>query len=416
MMRTDTAPSLPNARRERLRECTLLLVDDEMSNLDLLEGVLEADGYTRLVRTADARQVLALTGEHEPDLILLDLHMPHRNGLEVLQDLAAQSPPDAYRPVLVLTADATLDARDRALSLGARDFVTKPFDVTEVLLRVENLLDTRVLHRDERNARLRAEEAEANALALLAEAQLATTERERLLAVVAHDLRNPLGAIAMYGEMLSNLQPDDSTGMSTSELRVRDYTRTALDTIHTSAAAMQRLVQDLLDASTLKGGALRIARAPIAVNRAAEYVIRMLAPRADAAGVTLALETCDDVVSVDGPRFTQLLGNLVSNALNVTPSGGSVRVTLSSTSDGSALAGTIADTGPGIPPELMPHLFTAFWRGERRDRDGVGLGLWIARAIAEAHGGDLTAVSRPGAGAVFSFVLPFTDRERRPED
>ncbi|MBC7843461.1 MAG: hybrid sensor histidine kinase/response regulator [Gemmatimonadaceae bacterium] len=416
MMKTDTLVTITDARRARLRACTLLLVDDEMSNLDLLEGVLEADGYTRLVRTTDPREVLSLTGEHEPDLTLLDLHMPHRNGLDVLRDLAAQTPPGEYRPVLVLTADATLDARDRALSLGARDFVTKPFDVTEVLLRVENLLDTRVLHVDARDARLAAEEAEARALNSLAEAQLATSERERLLAVVAHDLRNPLGAIAMYGEMLSSLQPDDDTGMSESERRVRSYSRTALDTIHTSAAAMQRLVQDLLDASTLKGGALRIARAPIAAKQAAADAIRMLAPRAEATGVQLECSAGDDVVFVDGPRLTQLIGNLVSNALNVTPTGGRVSVTLARTADGSALSGTISDTGPGIPPELMPHLFTAFWRGERRDRDGVGLGLWIARAIAEAHGGDLTAVSRPAEGAVFSFILPFADRERRPED
>lgn len=415
-MRIDTVPTLSNDRRTRLRECTLLLVDDEPSNLDLLEGVLETEGYTRLIRTTDARVVAALTASHEPDLILLDLHMPHRNGLEVLRELAAQTAADEYRPVLVLTADATLDARDRALSVGARDFVTKPFDVTEVLLRVENLLDTRVLHLDARDARLRAEQAEARALDLLAEAQLATSERERLLAVVAHDLRNPLGAIAMYGEMLSNLQPDDESSMSASERRVHAYARTALDTIHTSAAAMQRLVQDLLDASTLKGGALRIVRSPVVARQVAADAIRMLAPRGDAAGVELELEACDDVVSVDGPRLTQLIGNLVSNALTVTPKGGRVRVTLALAADGSALAGTIADTGPGIPPELMPHLFTAFWRGERRDRDGVGLGLWIARAIAEAHGGDLTAVSPPGKGAVFSFILPFADRERRSED
>jgi signal transduction histidine kinase len=414
----DTAPALADAtsRRARLRDCTLLLVDDEPSNLDLLEGVLEADGYTHLVRTTDPREVPALVAAHEPDLILLDLHMPHRNGLEVLGDLAAQAPAGQYRPVLVLTADATIDARDRALSLGARDFVTKPFDVTEVLLRVENLLDTRVLHLEERTARLRAEEAEARALELLAEAQLATSERERLLAVVAHDLRNPLGAIAMYAEMLANLQPDDGAALSVQEERVRRYANTALGTIHTSAAAMQRLVQDLLDASTLKGGALRMVRSPVSVRAAADDALRMLAPRADTAGVQLVLDACDDVVPVDGPRLTQLLGNLVGNAITVTPHGGTVRVTLARSDDGESIEGSVSDTGPGIPSQLMPHLFTAFWHGDRRDRSGVGLGLWIARAIAEGHGGDLTAVSLPGSGAVFSFILPLADRERRPED
>lgn len=414
-MNTVVSP-LSARRRARLRECVLLLVDDEPANLDLLEALLEGDGYTRLVRTTDPRQVAALSRAHAPDLVLLDLHMPHRHGLEVLADLVADTPDGDYRPVLVLTADATLEARDKALTLGARDFVTKPFDATEVLLRVENLLDTRVLHLAERTLRERAERAEERALEALAEAQLATSEREQLLAVVAHDLRNPLGAIAMYAEVLSSLQPDAPPAEGETEDRARRYTRTALSTIHSSAATMQRLVQDLLDASTLKGGALRMVRTPTNASAPAHEVARMFAPRAEALGVTLEVEAPDALVTIDGGRVTQLLANLVGNALRVTPRGGTVSVKLACNADGTALLGSVRDTGPGIPSQLMPHLFTAFWRGDRRDRDGVGLGLWIARAIAEGHGGDLTAVSAPGEGATFSFILPLADFVRRPED
>lgn len=426
MMVTSTSSAATNvaaSRRARLRDCTLLLVDDEPGNLDLLEALLGGEGYTHLVCTTDPREVRRLVAEHEPDLVLLDLHMPHRHGLEVLRDLAVQTAPGDYLPVLVLTADVTVDARDRALALGARDFVTKPFDATEVLLRVENLLDTRLLHRDERMARLRAETAEAQALAALAEAQLATTERERVLAVVAHDLRNPLGAIAMYAEVLANLQPDRfleateaTEATAVEQRRVRAYAERALATIHTSAASMQRLVQDLLDASTLKGGALRMVRAPVPARQPAADAVNMLAHRAQAAGVQLVVEACENVVPIDGPRVTQLLGNLITNALAVTPAGGHVRVKLVLSDDGTALVGMVSDTGPGIPAEQLPHLFTAFWRGDRRDRRGVGLGLWIARAIVEGHGGDLTAVSVPGSGAEFRFTLPLADRERRIED
>ncbi len=403
-----------DVRRTRIRSCTLLLVDDESSNLDLLEATLEADGYTRLVRTTDAREVMELVALHDPDLVLLDLHMPYRGGLEVLQDLAPQPDGGIYRPVLVLTADVTGDARDRALSLGARDFVTKPFDVTEVLLRVENLLDTRVLYLNERAARERAERAERHALELLAEAQLATSERERLLAVVSHDLRNPLGAIAMYAEMLGSLQPDEPA--EGGNARVRAYTRRALSSIYASAAAMQRLVQDLLDASTLRGGALRAVRHAVPACEPAEQAVRMLLPRAEAAGVHLLLDASPELVQIDGPRVAQLLSNLVANALTATESGGVVRVRLHPNADGIALVGTVTDTGRGIPPEELPHLFTAFWRGDRRDRTGVGLGLWIARAIAEGHGGDLTVTSERGVGSTFTFVLPLVERDRRSED
>ncbi|MDF1502223.1 response regulator, partial [Roseisolibacter sp. H3M3-2] len=178
------------ARRARLRACTILLVDDELANLDLLEALLEGEGYGSLVRTQDAREASALAERHRPDLVLLDLHMPHRHGLEVLADLRAATPSDEYRPVLVLTADATWEARERALALGARDFVTKPFEATEVLLRVENLLEARALHADERAARERAEAAEARATLL--------AEWSRLLAASL----DPLAALARLPVLL----------------------------------------------------------------------------------------------------------------------------------------------------------------------------------------------------------------------
>ncbi|HZG43182.1 MAG TPA: response regulator, partial [Longimicrobium sp.] len=141
--------------------CTILLVDDEEANLDLLEIVLKPKGYRSLVRVSDAREAVRTFQSARPDLVLLDLHMPHRGGFEVLADLQALVPDDEYLPVIVLTADITAEARERALASGARDFVTKPFDRTEVLLRVRNLLHTRLLYARERRAREAAEGAAA---------------------------------------------------------------------------------------------------------------------------------------------------------------------------------------------------------------------------------------------------------------
>ncbi len=159
---------------DALRGLTLLLVDDEPANLDLLEAFLRSDGYGTLVRASDARQAVPLLERHAPDLVLLDLHMPHRSGFEVLEEIRARTPPDEYLPVLVLTADATADAKERALSSGANDFLVKPLFGTEVLLRVRNLLETRVLHLQEKAARATAEAA-AERAALLAEASRVLT-------------------------------------------------------------------------------------------------------------------------------------------------------------------------------------------------------------------------------------------------
>ncbi|MET0396216.1 MAG: response regulator, partial [Longimicrobiaceae bacterium] len=152
---------------DALRGCTVLLVDDEEANLDLLEAFLRSDGYASLVRTSDARRAVPLLEEHGADLVLLDLHMPHRSGFQVLEEVRARTAPGEYLPVLVLTADATADAKERALSGGANDFLIKPLFGTEVLLRVRNLLETRELYLRQRQARESAEQAQRRAAFLV---------------------------------------------------------------------------------------------------------------------------------------------------------------------------------------------------------------------------------------------------------
>ena len=142
-----------------LADAVVLVVDDQPVNVTLLERVLERAGIGRVVGITDARLAIEQYRAVKPDLILLDLHMPHLDGIEVLTALLAEMGPDSYTPVVVLTADTTLEAKQRALAAGAKDFVTKPFEQTEVLLRVKNLLETRALHVAlvQHNARLEAE-------------------------------------------------------------------------------------------------------------------------------------------------------------------------------------------------------------------------------------------------------------------
>lgn len=129
-----------------LRHAKILIVDDSDANIRLLERILHQAGYTHYQSTTDPRTVLTLYREFHPDLILLDLMMPHLDGLAVMEQLALEMLDGAYFPILVLTSDITLEAQRRALAAGAKDFVTKPFDPTEVLLRIGNLLETRYLH------------------------------------------------------------------------------------------------------------------------------------------------------------------------------------------------------------------------------------------------------------------------------
>lgn len=131
---------------DRIRDSAILIVDDEPGNIHLLEKILGRDGYTRVVSTTDSREALPLFREHTPDLVLLDLSMPHMDGFEVLEALASEVNEDEYVPVLILSGNTDPASEARALRAGANDFVGKPFRPSEVLLRIHNLLETRSLH------------------------------------------------------------------------------------------------------------------------------------------------------------------------------------------------------------------------------------------------------------------------------
>ena len=125
----------------------ILIVDDADANLRLLEELLAREGFTQVISTADPTRAMDLFAAFEPDLILLDLMMPELDGYAILEQLSRRISREEYLPVLVLTADSTISARRKALSLGAKDFLTKPFDAIEAMLRVWNLLETRLLYR-----------------------------------------------------------------------------------------------------------------------------------------------------------------------------------------------------------------------------------------------------------------------------
>jgi signal transduction histidine kinase/DNA-binding NarL/FixJ family response regulator len=479
--------------------CTLLLVDDEPANLDLLEDLLGRAGFGSLVRTADAREAVPLFRRTRPDLVLLDLHMPHRSGFEVLADLRALTPPDELLPVLVLTADATFPARQQALGGGASDFLTKPFHTDEVLLRVRNLLRMRLLYGAERRARDLAEllseasrtlaasldgataavglanllvprfadacavdlEGDAGPLRaasvgsgdfpegawtlaaplrgsartlgrlvvgraegrplfapeeavlveelgrragaalesarLLADTRAAVEARQRVLAIVAHDLRGPLTAIRLDAEVLGDRLPEAEGGSARTARRIAR-----------AAGRMDGLIEDLLEVARVEGGAYALEPADVDLNALLREAGEMLRPLAAAHALALSITEAagEPLVRADGKRLLQAVTNLVGNAVKFTPAGGAV--SLAARVDGTEARISVCDTGPGIPPEELPHVFGAFWQARHADRRGLGLGLSIARGIAEAHGGRIWVESAPGQGAAFHVTLPLS--------
>jgi PAS domain S-box-containing protein len=231
---------------------------------------------------------------------------------------------------------------------------------------------------------------------LFEEAQRAARAREQVLAVVSHDLRTPLGTVLMSLELLSK-------ALKTNDARRLEE---GLERTGRAAQQMKRLIEDLLDAVSIQTGHLSIRAAATPATTLLAEAAAAFEATAVAAGIQLRVEveagTPD--VSCDRARVLQVLSNLIGNALKVTPASGVV--TLRAGARGREVLFVVSDTGPGIAPAELPHLFDRFWRGPEAGYQGTGLGLAIAKGIVEAHGGRIGVESTLGEGATFSFTLP----------
>jgi PAS domain S-box-containing protein len=226
-------------------------------------------------------------------------------------------------------------------------------------------------------------------------AQQATRARDEMLGVVAHDLRNPLSTITMVSQMLLETGSPERT-----------TERKQVEIMRRAAERMKRLISDLLDAKRIESGVLTVDPRPEEVRTVVSDAVEMLRPLASSSSLHLDTAIPDGLprVMVDPARVQQVLSNLVGNAIKFTPAGGSITVRAELAPDGVCLA--VADTGPGISTEELPHIFGRYWQGKRTDRRGVGLGLAIAKAIVEAHGGRIWVESQVGAGTSFYFTVP----------
>jgi len=231
---------------------------------------------------------------------------------------------------------------------------------------------------------------------LYLEAREAVRTREDLLGIVSHDLRNPLAGMLMRCALLLETLPQDEAG-----LRIRRD----IEAMNRSAHRMERLLRDLLDFASIQAGRLAVDKRPHAVAeliREGMESLYALAGRRSIRAET-ELEQKDAQVLCDRERFLQIFSNLIGNALKFTPQDGTISVR--ATKHDGDVHFSVTDTGPGIPKEELPKIFQKYWQG-RGGRTGAGLGLFIAKALVDAHGGRIWVESAPGNGATFSFTLP----------
>jgi signal transduction histidine kinase len=225
------------------------------------------------------------------------------------------------------------------------------------------------------------------------ELRVAVRSRERVLAAVSHDLRNPLNAIqATSAALLAQLAGDQRW-------------RRHLEIIVRSCMRMEHLIADLLDMASIGAGRLSLDSTPEHADEVLREALDLHQPLADEKRITLARSSSAEgaLIMCDRQRIMQVFENLIGNALKFSRSGDTVR--LGAVRDDRAVCFSVEDTGPGIRPELLAHLFDPFWSGPDSP-GGVGLGLYIAHGIVERHGGRIDVESAPGRGTRFSFTIP----------
>jgi signal transduction histidine kinase len=216
---------------------------------------------------------------------------------------------------------------------------------------------------------------------------------ERVMEVVVHDLRNPLTAIKATSEALQN------------GLELEPSVHRRLNIIDRAASRMETLIRDLVEAAQVEHGDLRITMQRENAPSIVEEAIELQTPQAREQGVKLEANGTEGSILVNGDRnrLLQVLGNLIGNALRFTPEGGRITVRIDARVNDRVVRFVVDDTGPGIKPEHLPHVFEQYWKA---DSKGSGLGLYIARSIVQAHGGEIGVTSQPGRGASFFFTVP----------
>jgi signal transduction histidine kinase len=222
----------------------------------------------------------------------------------------------------------------------------------------------------------------------------AIAQREEVVSIVSHDLRNPLGVVIAASDLLIDIPLDDGERKRQTEI------------IQRSAQRMQSLIEDLLDVARIEAGAFVVRPSLEDLAPIVEEARALFADQAERRGVELCFERAKEGVRarVDRDRLLQALANLLDNALRYTPEGGSI--VLGVDEDRDWVTVTVSDTGPGIEPSLIGHLFERFARDKAGTGGGAGLGLAIVKGVADAHGGDVTVRTESGRGSAFAIRLP----------
>jgi signal transduction histidine kinase len=350
-------------------------------NRQLLRDYLE--GTYNILEAEDGRSGLSMLDREPVDLVLLDVMMPELSGFDTCRMIRERTHA-GFLPVLLLTALNEQDDRNAGLAAGADDFLTKPVDRRELLLRVKAFLKMR-----QQDAMIRRQLEDLRHLQSL---------KDDLVSLIVHDVRNPLMGVQGFLELLGRKlarshQPD-----------VRMYLERATE----SSQRLREILEDMLNVRLLEAGELHLVRERLSLGMLAGDAVATLEGAAKSQKVGLALTISEDVfVRADRKLARRCLENILANAVKYSRSGDTIEVAVMRAERGAHVE--IADRGPGIPDALKSEVFEKFGSVEaKRDtaRRGYGLGLYLVKLVLAAHDGSVSVSDRAGGGSVFRVFLP----------
>lgn len=385
-------------------ESRILVVDDEKEIRGFLSKALTRMGGFQ-VELAESGEEALQKMEKEPfDLVLTDLKMPKMDGLQLISEIAKSKPETL---TMMMTGHGTIDSALEAMKRGASDYLMKPLNLDELIIRIRKVLDEK-----QRFVRLRdfADQLEkANQ-----ELRRIDSMKSEFVSIASHELRTPLAAIKNAVQLVLK----ETTG------KINENQAKFLSMAERNINRLTNILNDLLNLSRIESGRIELKFENIGLKGIIELTASSLRPHADGKSIKIDLEISEQLPPVygDPEKIEQILTNLIGNAVKFTPDGGRILITAQSLSHdekggyGDRIAVSVKDTGIGIPSEHLDAIFEKFHQVEgslQRSVSGTGLGLAITRGLVEAHQGKIWVESEVGKGSTFTFTLPCSEGERR---
>jgi len=397
-------------------ESKLLIVDDLPENLLALEALIRAPAQP-VFQATSAEQALDLLLENEFALAILDVQMPGMNGFELAEMMRSTERTRHIPIIFVSAAGREMNYAFKGYESGAVDFLHKPLDAHAVVSKVNVFVD---LHRHRKALRYEMEAlAELHRQQETLVEQLKTTQRELeravrmrddFMSMVSHELRTPLNTLYLETQVRKlHLSKSNFSPFAADKLPAM------IERDQRQIQNMVRLIDDMLDVTRMRSGALSIQPKLFDLSLLAQRVVESLAQQAEAVGAEFRLAAPAPVHGIwDEFRIEQVITNLLTNALRY---GGphAIDITVSGGAKGALLS--VRDQGIGVAPEDQARIFEQFERtaDSRKHAAGLGLGLYITRQIVRLHGGDIHLESAPGQGALFTVELPLQAPAATPE-